>query len=300
MTVRNRLPAADAVFEPVDLDRAFPVSTPPLNIRGDVAPVPPHVHDCLELGYCYAGTGVFTIEAKIFPFQAGDVAIVNHRELHQMVSTSGGTCRWRFVYLDPLRLLAGLLPPSEPCLDTGRLCGERFINLLEPKLHPGICASVHELIAEMLAKKPGYQPLVRALVWSILQRLSRLAPPPAGPASGDRLATAHRQLMRIHPAMEHISRQYAHPISLAAISRRCGLSASRFRDVFKEATGLAPADYLVRFRMNVAATLLRNPAARILDVALASGYPTLSNFNRHFKERFGVSPRTYRAQLNPI
>jgi transcriptional regulator GlxA family with amidase domain len=94
--------------------------------------------------------------------------------------------------------------------------------------------------------------------------------------------------------MEFIARSYAKPVSAAKLAKLCGLSPSRFRSVFKEASGLSPAAYLVSFRMNVAATLLRHSASSVLEIAMASGYPTLSNFNRHFKCHFAISPRSYR------
>jgi hypothetical protein len=43
-----------------------------------------------------------------------------------------------------------------------------------------------------------------------------------------------------------------------------------------------------------ACTLLKNSTTSILEIAQRCGYNNLSNFNRQFKERFGVSPRDYR------
>ncbi|MGE5813314.1 MAG: helix-turn-helix domain-containing protein, partial [Acidobacteriota bacterium] len=36
--------------------------------------------------------------------------------------------------------------------------------------------------------------------------------------------------------------------------------------------------------------------AKIVDVALDSGFGDVSNFNRAFRAEFGVSPRTYRRR----
>ena len=37
----------------------------------------------------------------------------------------------------------------------------------------------------------------------------------------------------------------------------------------------------------------------ILDIAYASGFANLSNFNRRFKELKGCSPKAYRNQMRP-
>jgi len=293
--MRNRSFLPGGIFEHIELDERFPVTTPPLNVRGEVSPIPPHVHDCLELGYCLDGAGVFTVEGKVMPFAAGDAVLINHRELHQMVSLSGTVCRWRFCNLDPVRLLAGAVPASDDCLDTGPLCGEHFHNILANSHEDGLSGIVREIVAEMLAKREGYQDLVRALVWSLLVKLRRQV---GGREDDDAAARAEsrRSLLRVEPALRFIARNYARRIAVTSLARRCGLSPSRFRGVFRDACGLPPAEYLVHFRMKVAATLLCHTDTSILAIANASGYPTVSNFNRHFRGHFGCAPRQYRRK----
>ena len=50
----------------------------------------PHFHNLFEVAYCHSGAGVYTIAEKIFPFQAGDVVIVNTKEPHNGVFHGGG------------------------------------------------------------------------------------------------------------------------------------------------------------------------------------------------------------------
>ena len=81
---------SETQYAPIRLPSDFPVSGVDVNIRGEIPPIPPHIHDCFELGYCYSGEGLFLVEDKILPFRAGDAAIINHREVHVMVSSPGG------------------------------------------------------------------------------------------------------------------------------------------------------------------------------------------------------------------
>ena len=56
-------------------------------------------------------------------------------------------------------------------------------------------------------------------------------------------------------------------------------------------------DYLNQFRMKEAAFQLLNSDTRekpILDIALDIGYKSMTNFNKIFKEKYGVTPRDYR------
>ncbi len=53
------IPESESKFAPIRLSPDFPVSEVDVNIRGEVSDVPPHIHDCLELGFCYSGEGLF-------------------------------------------------------------------------------------------------------------------------------------------------------------------------------------------------------------------------------------------------
>jgi len=55
-----------------------------------------HVHDSLEVGYCYDGRGIFVIEDKVFPFSAGDVCVINSSEMHLARSAEGTESHWTF------------------------------------------------------------------------------------------------------------------------------------------------------------------------------------------------------------
>ena len=51
---------------------------------------------------------------------------------------------------------------------------------------------------------------------------------------------------------------------------------------------------LVEARIKTAAELLRVSSLPILQVALSSGFPEISHFNRLFRRRMGCSPGQYR------
>ena len=60
-------------------------------------------------------------------------------------------------------------------------------------------------------------------------------------------------------------------------------------------TGLTPHQYARRARLREAAAHLATSSARVIDVALDCGFADVSNFNRAFRDEFGVSPRVYRG-----
>lgn len=102
---------------------------------------------------------------------------------------------------------------------------------------------------------------------------------------------------RVTRIVRAIERRPDTNLSLAALAQETGLSPYHFLRTFERLTGVTPHQYVLRARLRVAATRLATEAARVIDVALDSGFGDVSNFNRAFRTEFGVSPRAYRSAL---
>ena len=84
--------------------------------------------------------------------------------------------------------------------------------------------------------------------------------------------------------------------SLPTLARDAGASRSALADRFTELVGLPPMQYLARWRMQVAARLLTDGAAKVAAVARDVGYDSEAAFSRAFKKTAGVPPAAWRAR----
>jgi AraC family transcriptional regulator len=84
-------------------------------------------------------------------------------------------------------------------------------------------------------------------------------------------------------------------LGLVTLAREARLSRYHFLRVFRQVTGLTPHQYIVRARLRRAAERLLLEPARVLDIALESGFGDVSNFNHAFRAEFGVNPGSYRS-----
>jgi AraC-like DNA-binding protein len=78
-----------------------------------------------------------------------------------------------------------------------------------------------------------------------------------------------------------------------------GMSRSSFASRFKTLVGVPPLDYLLRWRMLLAARKLKFGADRISDVAFSLGYEAESSFSNAFKRVMGCAPYHYRKFSSP-
>jgi AraC family transcriptional regulator len=99
---------------------------------------------------------------------------------------------------------------------------------------------------------------------------------------------------RVARTVREIDRHLDDDLTLGRLSRLAGLSPYHFLRIFERVTGLTPHQYVRRARLRLAATRLLAEQARVLDIALDSGFGDVSNFNRAFRMEFGVSPRALR------
>jgi AraC-like DNA-binding protein len=95
-------------------------------------------------------------------------------------------------------------------------------------------------------------------------------------------------------AVRLIERDASQALDIDALAREANLSRFHFVRAFARATGLTPHRYVLRARLRRAAVRLATNDARIVDVAIASGFHDVSNFNHAFRAEFGTTPRSHR------
>jgi AraC-like DNA-binding protein len=102
--------------------------------------------------------------------------------------------------------------------------------------------------------------------------------------------------VRIWRGRNFIEAHSGEELSLEKVARAANTSANYFSEKFKEATGTNFVKYVARTRFEKAAALLREADLRVSEIAFASGFQSLSQFNRVFKKLAGKSPTEYRAE----
>ncbi len=97
-------------------------------------------------------------------------------------------------------------------------------------------------------------------------------------------------------AIWFIETHFSGDISLDDIAKSAGVSRYHVARAFGFATGCSVMRYLRGRRLTEAARSLVNGAPDILTVALDTGYGSHEAFTRAFREQFGLTPETVRAQ----
>lgn len=101
----------------------------------------------------------------------------------------------------------------------------------------------------------------------------------------------HKEL---HPALQKavdiIRREYREKITLSQLSRKCGLGPSRLSELFRNAFGMSPIQYVNDLRIKKADQLLSSSDMNISQISEYLGFCSVHYFSRFYKQCTGNPP----------
>ena len=91
----------------------------------------------------------------------------------------------------------------------------------------------------------------------------------------------------------------ADDLSQGAMAEMAGISRDYFSRMFRSVTGTNYSKWLNMIRLEKATGLLADRELTLTEIAMRSGFQSISSFNRVFHTEKGMSPGEYRALLMP-
>lgn len=99
-------------------------------------------------------------------------------------------------------------------------------------------------------------------------------------------------------AMIYIGNHSNEELNCKVVAEKFSYSEFHFHRLFKYITNMSITDYIRDRRLIAAADKLLKETDTILDICLSSGFENQQTFDRVFKQKYGLSPKDFRA-LNP-
>lgn len=118
------------------------------------------------------------------------------------------------------------------------------------------------------------------------------------PAAEDLLSAAGKERTdRYKKMVSYIEKNYMNKITLEELAAEVQVNSQYLCHFFREAAGISPIQYLIRFRIEKACEALRDTTRPILEISLDCGFENVSYFIRQFRKFTGQTPRQYRQSL---
>lgn len=108
------------------------------------------------------------------------------------------------------------------------------------------------------------------------------------------------QVLAVQRMQEYIEVHLSQEITLSDLAGASLFSPWYSYRLFRQYTGLTPADYIRRLRLSRSALKLKQGDCRVIDVAFDLGFGSVDGYQRAFQREFGCNPSEYVRTKSPI
>ena len=246
-----------------------------------------HQHEEIQVAYIVKGHGKLIISDSIHPYTDGDIFIIgsNSPHLFKSMGQNEGDSHMISLFFSEHIFKDHLLKISE--LEDLHQFFNKATSGFKPKTKT-------KSIKKLMLKLPKSTTLLRYIIFLKLLRrmcncemtvLTDFIYPKQMSNTDDR---------RMQIVFDYIINNFQNDITLEKVSALIHMTPNAFCRFFKQRTNKTFFKYLIELRIEHACQLLKtNKDLSVAQISDLSGFRSISNFNRKFKELKHVSPSYY-------
>ncbi|MCR9138373.1 MAG: AraC family transcriptional regulator [Alphaproteobacteria bacterium] len=281
------------------------------DLRGDFSIEIPEEHRCIRFHLVRQGRCHVTVpNSPTSKIQEGDLAIIPNGVKQTLASNPESIGKTLAEILAEGDLADGVLTYGNGDRQTRLLCG--FCSFDQSVDHP-VLANLPNLIIVRpadLGREPWTAAAMRLLALEadldtqgtsgilarmleilFIQTVRQMTSHHGGSGNGFIAALSDIHLTK---ALNAIHTRLDEPWTVASLAAEAGMSRARFARKFASGVGIPPVDYLTRWRLIKARSLLSHSALDMSEIANRCGYASTPSFSRRFKQTYGIGPGSYR------
>ena len=95
----------------------------------------------------------------------------------------------------------------------------------------------------------------------------------------------------VHKAVHVMGNSIEDPVALRELCQRTGVSLRQLERLCRRHLGTTPMQYYAQMRLERARRMLRQTSMSVGEVAIASGFVSMSHFAKVYRRHYGLSPR---------
>ena len=249
-----------------------------------------HFHDFYELSFVYDGEGVYTINGTSFSVGKGFLFLTTPSDYHTISIPKGGFLRYYNVIFRE-NLLKGEVADAL-YRQRRSLCflaeGEKYQYFFDA--FSRMMADYSEEAVDPIPPLSAVlvQNAIESLCVRLIKNLSLL------PSTAEAVADSEDAVIR--RALLYIREHYRTKLTLAHVAEAAGLSSGYFSSYFRRVMKIGFSEYLLRFRLIMAASYMTSSNLPLKTIASLNGFSSFTYFSAAFSDYFGVCPREYRKR----
>lgn len=226
----------------------------------------PNKREYYLIHYVFSGRGCFETEGKTYYPEAGSMFFLRPGQVAYYKADEKDPWTYSWVGFTCTMNLNGIFCRNVIYSDACRNIFTDIVNCEEQQLDREmyICGKIFELISVLNDRQP---------------------------------VKHERENRYVLMAKNYIENSYSQDIGVSVLAEHLNLDRSYFSTLFKTYTGRSPQQYLVDYRLEKAASLLKDQDYSPSEAALCCGYHDIFNFSKMFKKKYGIAPKYYKNSL---
>jgi len=158
--------------------------------------------------------------------------------------------------------------------------------VISPGLNDSLLILIHKILDHVRSATPGYHQVISGITLEILGLVYALSASKGSGHDDDEQA--------VEKARFFFRENLESAPDIQQLMKELPMSYSKFRKIFKQATGESPNQYHLNLRLNKGRELLSTTNLNITEIAYHLGFQSVFHFSKLFKKKHGVSPKSYR------
>lgn len=236
-----------------------------------------HWHDCFEIELILSGTVVQSLNGVTQKLGPGDIYLLNPTDFHSVKSRDAEVFNIMF---------------SESLLDEDLLqkilsVDSNLVFHLDSKEFRNAVSIISQMVDEFDNTKDYSELYIKNLLECLFVILLRKYDFEFSAASDSNMSGVRKAILFMHS-------HFRENPSMAATAKNSGFNMNYFSSLFHKVTGKTYKEYLNDLKLEYAKKLVLSGNLSISEICFASGFNSLPNFLKNFKQRFGVSPGNMR------
>ena len=237
-------------------------------------------------------TNIFTVNRKTYELVEGDFLLVWPMEMHAITDADRKESL-------VIQFSNGFM---NSLFDLQRIMHfYRDLHLVCVMAHPELAAKLRKIAEKM--KEIWFSSgadrelrccmLLMEFMLTLDEYRDELAPEIRSGDAGSYTDTAMRRMIMVTDYIKN--NLTADDLSQSAMAEMAGVSRDYFSRIFRSVTGVNYSKWLNMIRLEKATELLADKERTLTEIAMLSGFQSISSFNRVFHAEKGMSPGEYRA-----
>ncbi|HEY8890112.1 MAG TPA: helix-turn-helix domain-containing protein [Clostridium sp.] len=264
--------------------------------KGVTGDIPWHWHDEIELLVVHSGAVCLSMSKMSYTLHKGEGAFINSGVLHSAQIEGNDGCILNSFVFRPSLIYGEVESIIEqrymrPLSSTNELSCIVFHKTIEWQAQTLHC--IQSAYDAFQKEEFGYE----LLVWENLSHVCYLIIQNMLPVLEQQKQGENMDSVRVKQMLNFIHKSYGESLGLKQIADVSIISKRECLRCFQSILGMSPMQYLIKYRISVAARLLRETDESITEICNRCGFVSPSYFSKMFKRFIDCTPTSYRKIL---